>query len=475
MLKHFSMPTSVPGSRSIQKWIETFDEALEQRNYGLCAALLDVRNELRIVNNFQRARVAQSEGQYYAVLNLYGEAEQAYKEALLSYDAELQQVPNDVAPLNNKGNVLQSLGSVLPAPARTPEAIQNIQQAIQTYEATLIHSPYNAEVLINMGIALVRLCELATIQAHNANELLQVSIRALQLYLDALAHRPAYINTIANKTNVMQSLSNVLNALPIDLQALPVPENSLTHTLDYMNALRSTAEQAVVSRLHTLQAAVTRAIPSVENIEADYYGILNYREGILAREEQAGVVLTERSKDTKVSIPESFRRWFILAYTQGEVTNFTVINGEFYVVSEVSAVGAIEKIRIETHWMQLAELFPVYELQARRDREFQNLQQQLDILEPIKLIKDSAPDMIRKILEDEEIRAILCAALKSGTNTTEKIVTQIIPVLVTARFVEILILPIHALLLASLGLTLIHMGVRGVCGDYLENVRDNDP
>ncbi len=116
-------------ANGINQWVTEMEQAISLSRYDLCRALLGIRNELLLPEDFERGRVSELEGAYYAALSIHENALIEYQEAIAAYDEALRRAPDHVSAHKNKGNALQSLGDM-----QARLAQKSYAQAITAYE-----------------------------------------------------------------------------------------------------------------------------------------------------------------------------------------------------------------------------------------------------------------------------------------------------------------------------------------------------
>ena len=194
--------------RSVDEWVEVFEEALKKSRYKECEALLGVRSELWIKSDFRLGKISNSEGNYYAQLARYAEGKQEYLEAVAAYDHQLILTPDDEATLNNKGLTLRCLGHLQAQLSEFEAAKQSYFDAITAFNSALLIAPDSIAALKNRGDALLRLGELqAELSEFQAAKLsFSEVISALNL---ALLIAPDYISAFNSKGLAWGSLGNL--------------------------------------------------------------------------------------------------------------------------------------------------------------------------------------------------------------------------------------------------------------------------
>jgi hypothetical protein len=76
-------------AEGVSQWVSEMEQALSLSKYDICRALLGIRNELFLSDDFDRGRVSAQEGDYYAALSIHDNALIEYQESIASYDEVL--------------------------------------------------------------------------------------------------------------------------------------------------------------------------------------------------------------------------------------------------------------------------------------------------------------------------------------------------------------------------------------------------
>lgn len=132
--------------RGVDEWVDDFYKALKLSRYDECRVLLEIRNELVIQSDFELGSVSQSEGDYFANLAQYQQAEQEYKEAIASYNQALNRAPDYINAHNNKGLALQSLGKLQAGLSQQEETLKNYQAALAEFNCSLEIAPNDEQI-----------------------------------------------------------------------------------------------------------------------------------------------------------------------------------------------------------------------------------------------------------------------------------------------------------------------------------------
>jgi tetratricopeptide (TPR) repeat protein len=244
-------------------WITVFDRALEVSQYELCEALTDVRSELTIKGDLILGSILESEANYLTVRSRHDVAEESCTQAIQAFDRALSLAPNDLATLNNKGNVLLRLGELQASLSKAEEAEHSYIQAIQSFDRALFLAPDHPQVLNNKGLVLQRLGELQA-SLSKAEEAEHSYIQAIQSYDMALSLAPDHPQVLNNKGNVLlrfgelqASLSKAEEAEHSYIQAIQSFDKALSLAPDYVVALNN--KGLVLQSLGELQASLSKA------------------------------------------------------------------------------------------------------------------------------------------------------------------------------------------------------------------------
>ncbi|MBD2380941.1 hypothetical protein H6G39_14025 [Trichormus variabilis FACHB-319] len=255
--------------RGVDEWEEVFEQALELSRYAQCRSLLEVRSELVINSDFQIGRVSQSEGDYFAQLAKYQEAQTEYLEAVAAYNRELSITPDDTATLNNKGLALESLGNLQTQLAQHTQAIQSYTSAIAAYDQALNLAPNYTQTINNKGLVLKNLGDLQTKLAQHP-QAIQSYTSVIAAYDQALNLAPDYINALNNKGVALQSLGNLQTKLaqhPQAIQsytsAIAAYDQALNLAPDYINALNN--KGVALQSLGNLQTKLTQHTQAIQS------------------------------------------------------------------------------------------------------------------------------------------------------------------------------------------------------------------
>ncbi|MBD2384855.1 tetratricopeptide repeat protein [Cylindrospermum sp. FACHB-282] len=212
--------------QGVNEWVKVFDEALQNSRYEKCRSLLKIRNEMVIMSNFQLGRVSESEGDYFAILTRYQEAQEKYLEAVAAYKQDLKINPDDTATLNNLGNALQKLGVLQTWISQYHQALQSYSEVIATYKSANLASD-DIYALNNLGIVLQSLGDIQT-QLSQHHQALQSYNDAITAYKSALNLDPDDIYALSNLGNSLQSLGNLLLELAQKQEAVRCFQEAVT-------------------------------------------------------------------------------------------------------------------------------------------------------------------------------------------------------------------------------------------------------
>src|SRR6266540_739644 len=192
----------------VNQWLTEMDLALISSKYEVCRALLGIRNELFLPDNFSRGRVSMQEGEYYATLSIHQNALIEYQEAIEAFDEALRIGPDDVAYHNNRGDALVNLGKLQAGLSRHDEASKSHAKAIEAYNEALRLAPDNAPAHNNKGSALQSLGDLqAELSRHD--EASKSYARAIEAYDEALRIAPDDAAAHNNKGNALRNLGDL--------------------------------------------------------------------------------------------------------------------------------------------------------------------------------------------------------------------------------------------------------------------------
>jgi tetratricopeptide (TPR) repeat protein len=216
--------------RGVTEWGTNFDDALRSSRYGLCGALLDVRNELIIGDYFDKAIISEREGEYFHHLAKYREAEESYLNAVAHYSEALKDEPDLIPAYVNKATALRNYGGMLFTLSRYGEAIKAHEDAIATFDEVIKRDSTRASALNNKGIALRTLAELHgdLSEFEKARELLN---QAVQVCDEGLLREPDLTNLLLTKGTALSSLGELEEKLSHHREAVNAYEESVT-TLD---------------------------------------------------------------------------------------------------------------------------------------------------------------------------------------------------------------------------------------------------
>lgn len=286
--------------RGVNEWVEVFDEALRKSRYEQCRSLLEIRNELVIENNFQLGTVSQQEGDYFAILSRYEEAQQEYLEAVVAYEQERKITPDDTATLNNLGTALKSLGDLQIRLSLYSQALQSYNDAIAACDYLLTLAPNDNKVLSNKGNALQGLGELQTRLAQHP-QALQLYCDAITVYNSALTLAPDEIYTLNNKGATLTSLGELQTqfaqhnaALKSYSEAITSLKNALILDPDYITAINNLANTLQsLGDLRITLSQHTEALQCYSDAIVNYKTALNLAPSYVNALNNQGVVLSK--------------------------------------------------------------------------------------------------------------------------------------------------------------------------------------
>ncbi|UJB72326.1 hypothetical protein HRE53_27430 (plasmid) [Acaryochloris sp. 'Moss Beach'] len=98
--------------QGVSEWHSEFKKALLIGQYEQCEALIKIREELISLDPFQNGLLSNFEGQYFAKLARYVEAEQAFSQSKDFYEVALEEAPDNIYIINNKVYTLQCMGNL---------------------------------------------------------------------------------------------------------------------------------------------------------------------------------------------------------------------------------------------------------------------------------------------------------------------------------------------------------------------------
>jgi tetratricopeptide (TPR) repeat protein len=235
--------------QGVLMWTNVFDHALRSSDYEQCRALLGVRNDLIVKDDFLLGGISHSEGDYYMELSRYAEAEQEYLEAIAAYVQSYEKSSNDVSALQNKAFVLEKLGNIKAEQAQYLEAIEKYEQAIATCNQMLGYDPNESNALNTKGLTLKNLGDLQRQQAEYSRALASYQ-EALSAYNQAIALVEGHVllsvekmdetgkvtgkiiaipahNMLSNKGDLLTSLGNLLVRLSRKQEAVKAFEDAI--------------------------------------------------------------------------------------------------------------------------------------------------------------------------------------------------------------------------------------------------------
>src|SRR6266498_366189 len=226
----------------VNQWLTEMDLALISSKYEVCRALLGIRNELFLPDNFSRGRVSMQEGEYYATLSIHQNALIEYQEAIEAFDEALRIGPDDVAAHNNRGVALQRLGELQAKLWQHDEASKSYARAIRAFDEALRIAPDHVAYHNNKGNALVNLGKLqAGLSRHD--EASKSHAKAIEAYNEALRLAPDNAPAHNNKGSTLQSLGE----LQAELSRHDEASKSYARAIEaFDEALRIAPDDAVV-------------------------------------------------------------------------------------------------------------------------------------------------------------------------------------------------------------------------------------
>lgn len=284
--------------RSVNEWVEVFNKALELSCYEQCRTLLDIRSELSIPSGFKLGNVSLGEGNYFAELAQYPEAEQEYLEAIKAYDQAHALDPDNFKVLNNKGDALFRLGNLQLNRLKYPEALQSYQDVIVACDQALCLNPKETFSLNNKGNALTKLGDLQ-VRLVNYPEALQRYEEAINAYKEALGCDPDSVSTLNNIGNALQMrgalqtrLTQNSEALQSYEEAIDTYNEALNYNLDNVSALNN--KGATLKRMADLQerqSEYTQALHNYQEALDTYDKILSFAPSDVNAHNNQGLTL----------------------------------------------------------------------------------------------------------------------------------------------------------------------------------------
>jgi tetratricopeptide (TPR) repeat protein len=257
--------------RGVNEWVEVFNKALELSCYEQCRTLLDIRSELSILSDFKLGNVSLGEGNYFAELAQYPEAEQEYLEAIKAHNQAHALDPDNFKVLNNKGDALFRLGNLQVKLLKYPEALQSYQDAITACDQALFLNPKETFSLNNKGNALTKLGDLQ-VRRGNYSEALGRYEEAIITYKEALGCDLNNVSTLNNIGNALQmwgdlqaSLTHNSEALQRYEEAIDTYNEALNYNPDNVSTLNN--KGATLKRMADLQGRLSEYIQPLHNYQ----------------------------------------------------------------------------------------------------------------------------------------------------------------------------------------------------------------
>ena len=190
--------------RGVNEWADVFEKFLELSRYQLCRAMLEVRREMLIEDDFCLGFVSGLEGDFYLSLSLYAQAREEYSEAVAAYDKTLQLIPNAYTAHNNKGIVLAKRGDLEALLTKTDAALQSFAEAVESFNKTLRLVPDYIAAHNNKGNVLRSRGDLEA-KLNRVDAALQSYNEAVKSFNKTLQLAPDYIDVHNNKGIVLRS------------------------------------------------------------------------------------------------------------------------------------------------------------------------------------------------------------------------------------------------------------------------------
>ena len=255
--------------RGVKEWATVFDNALQLSRYGLCGALLEMRNELSVKSEVERGRISKSEADYLATLARYDEAGQEYLEAVTAYDNALRGAPDDFVIHNDKGLALAKLGDLQTELSQHEEAIESYRMSIAACNEALRRAPDDADSHNNKGWALSSLGDVQATLSQD-NQAIESYRQAIAAYDEAVRRAPDYIDAYINMGNTLESIGDLQGSLSQDIdaaqsyrQAIAICDKALQRAPDHVDAKNN--KGYALASLGELQAKLSRHMDALES------------------------------------------------------------------------------------------------------------------------------------------------------------------------------------------------------------------
>ena len=256
-------------AEGVNQWLNEMERALTLSKHDICRALLSIRNELFISDDFSSGRVSAQEGDYYAALAIHQNALIEYQEAIAAFDEVLRIAPEEVPAHNNKGIALQGLGEVQTTLSQYEDALKSYAQAIAAFDEVLRRAPDYVYAHNNKGTALTHLGDLQArlSQYKKASESYAQAIAAFD---EVVRRDPDEASAYNNKGDALKNLGDLQaklsqhdEALESYAQAIAAFDEVLRIAPDYVYAYNN--KGTALTHLGDLQAKLSQHDEALES------------------------------------------------------------------------------------------------------------------------------------------------------------------------------------------------------------------
>ena len=228
--------------KGIIEWAMAMDAALSFSNYETCRALLSVRDELILPDDFNLGYVSETAGEFYATLSQHELARRNIDNAIAAYDEALRHSPDHVNAYNNRGNSLLRLGQLQADLSEHAAALASYTGAVADYDEALRRTPDFVMAHANRGTALLRVGELQAVLS--AYEAAQTSyLAAVAAFDEALRRAPNLAQAHNNRGLALAGLGELQAALSAHeaaqagyAAAVAAYDEALRHAPDFVAA-----------------------------------------------------------------------------------------------------------------------------------------------------------------------------------------------------------------------------------------------
>ena len=142
------------------EWGTVFRVQVEQGRVDVCRALLGLLGEMNFAGYYERSIAAKMQGDYFAMLARYDDAEQQYQSAVTTIEKALAENDKDELLWNTKVVIHQSMADAYRITADYARARENNIQAIAACERATELLPESNEIRSNYGLAVQQLAQL---------------------------------------------------------------------------------------------------------------------------------------------------------------------------------------------------------------------------------------------------------------------------------------------------------------------------